>query len=461
MHRIHAGVQPASPKPCEQPRRVWNAAVGLLGMSLLTSCIGLSGDGLTDFDRFAGPEGRWVDIDASVMSHASADADPAQDVAAILAAGKELDWLVLVDHSSSTGSGADCPADAGFVELARCHAAHPNQGPDFELPGDARLEASGQIVVGSRLTPASFVGAEQPAGGHGLIDCLPGDPAAFATTMPIVDRPLDAVTGGTVLADCQDRGGLAVLAAPFGTTREAMVGTAWDWSNSAWDGIEVFAGPDWDDEDEAAWRLLACARLAGRDVFSVGGSNAHGPDPRGPVALSAIGSARTRVWVEGSDWVHVTDGLRSRRTVVHSADAELDVRVYGPTGAWLGMAGDDLSAGSGDELRVALRGKAPGPSRVRLDVVAPGACSSLPTAANPQAPTMQDERIVDFEVCPAGPCTFELRGLWEADADSLLVARFDGGNGPTKTMAVAAPMRVRLSRSLIDALPLAPPGGIP
>ena len=252
MRRIHAGVQPASPKPCEQVWLVCRAVAGSLVLSLMSGCIGFADDSLTDFDRFAGPQGHWVDVDASVMSYASADADPAQDVAAILAAGQNLDWLVLVDHSSSTGSGADCPTDAAFVELARCHAAHPNQGPDFELPADTRLEAGGQIVVGSRMTPASFVGAEQPAGGLGLVDCLPGDPAAFATTMPIIDRPLDAVTGGTMLADCRDRGGLAVLAAPFGTTREAMVGTAWDWSSPAWDGVEVFAGPVWDDEDEAA-----------------------------------------------------------------------------------------------------------------------------------------------------------------------------------------------------------------
>lgn len=462
MRATPAGRRPGQTMPTERAGTARAALVAAAGLAVLTGCSAMSEGNLTEFDRFAGPPGRWVDIDPSVMSHASADADAAQDVAAIRAAGAGLDWIVLVDHSTSTGSGAACAGDADFVALAHCHAEHPNQGPDFDLPGDARTEAAGQIVIGSRITLASFAGAEQPSGGHGMVDCLPSDPAAFATTLPVIDRPLDAVTGGTAIADCRTRGGLAVLASPFGTTREAMVGTAWDWSSDAFDGIEVFAGPVWDDEDEAAWRLLVCSRLAGRDVFALGGSNGHGPSPRGPVPVSPVGGVRTRVWVEGEDWAHVADGLRRRRTVLHSADADLDVRVYGTTGTLLGIAGDDVEAGSGDELRVALRGRAPGPGRVRLEAVVPGSCDGLPTPAEARPPGMRADLIADFAVCPGGPCRFELRGVWQAEADALLIARFAAADGPSPTMAAAAPLRVRLSRTLLDALPFAPsPGGLP
>lgn len=459
MRQCHTGPRAAGPRGWGIVR---SPVVGAaLAAALATGgCLGMTGDALTDFDRFDGPAGRAVQIDAAVLTNASFDADPAYGVPTVLAAAADLDWAVVLDHSTSVGSLALCDERAPFEELVRCMLANPNLGPDFGPPADLTA-ATGHLVFGSRMTLASVAGIERPAGGHGLVDCLPGADAALASTRPVIDRPLDAVTGGTATEDCRARGGLSVLAAPFGTAREPLVGSDWDWAIEGGDGLAVFAGPIWDAEDEAVLDLWWCGRLAGRRWFGVAASNDHGPAPRHPdVPVSPVGGVRTSIWVEGEDWADVLDGLETGRTVVHSADAALDVRVYGPTGRLIGIAGDDLAADTGDELRFAIRGHAPGPTSVLLEALGPGACDALPSASSARPPARRPELLTQFEVCPEGPCAFELRSVWEAEADVVVTARFAPPAVSTTTMAAAAPMSVRLAGSLLDFLPLST-GGMP
>jgi len=259
------------------------------------------------------PEGRWVAGDLHVhASGASNDTDGVsfpEDIAAV-ARARGLGFVVLTDHSNSTGS-MDC------ADVEDCI----NQGPEFPYISEAAALSDAEFVMvdGSEISPVESIGGIGGPVGH--TGCLP--PAGgFAFDGAFIDRPAGEVTGGEGLAQCTDIGGFAVVNHPF----SGVPWIKWDWTSDAMDGMEVWNGTArWDRADRKALVSWECMVSRGRNVVPIAGSDNHrvGVEPPGDLTNPPLGQPRTSVWLDGESlvdgiaWPAVLAALRSGRVVLH------------------------------------------------------------------------------------------------------------------------------------------------
>ena len=264
-------------------------------------------------------EGTWVAGDPhvhSVVGSNDAAANSTVESLATVARSQALDWLVITDHSNSAGS-MGCP------DVEDC----PNQGPEFPAGPAAALESTSDLVlaVGSELSPIETL--EEVGGPLGHVGCLPPT-GSFEFDGAFVDRPPGAVSGGEVLDQCQEVGGLAVLNHPFAPTAWIR----WDWSSQDHDAIEVWnGGLGWDDSDQRALWSWECSIAQGRSVVPLAASDVHdadvavGADPLSP----ALGSPRTSVLLapdEALSWSAVRTGLERGIVILHEHDSFVSLR---------------------------------------------------------------------------------------------------------------------------------------
>jgi len=259
-------------------------------------------------------EGKWLAGDLHVHSAVgSNDASPESTVEAIVdaAVAQELSWLVITDHSNSSGS-------MGCQDVEDC----PNSGPEFPASEAAVSLSSANLVlaVGSELSPIDTLdGAGAPVG-H--IGCLPPTDG-FSFTGAFEDRPPGAVDGLATVAQCRDISGLAVVNHPFAQASWLR----WDWSSKDFDGIEVWnAGLGWDPTDERALWAWECLISAGRSVIPIAASDSHdaGVSPGANPLSPALGEARTSVLIateESADWASLRQALGEGPVTLHDRDS--------------------------------------------------------------------------------------------------------------------------------------------
>lgn len=341
----------------------------------------------------AHPSGFWAPGDLHV--HASGASNDTRgmsrpaDIAAV-ARARGLQWLVLTDHSNSTGSDPTTRDE---------DPALYNRGPEFPYADEAaRLSEAGRFVMvdGNEVSPVwsldADAGAPEPRGHVGCIP--PGDLAGFrarADAVAFTDRPPGAVRGGDAVAAVHGLGAWAVVNHPYAFAAPHI---AYDWTARDYDAMEVWNGSaSFDAGDAASVRAWLCDLASGRAVTAVGGSDCHeaAVEYPGSATNPAIGAPTTSVWVTTLTWPAVFEGLRQGRAVVH--DAESFVALWAaPTMADRAvMPGDALMVTTGTEAVFELEGTASATSTVTLYRTAAGSCRDT------RAPRMS----VTPEVTPA------------------------------------------------------------
>lgn len=251
-----------------------------------------------------------------------------------------LDWVVLTDHSNSTGSD---------VTTTDEDPALFNMGPEFpywdrvaELTDDDFL-----FIDGNEISPV----AEGQSGPTGHVGCAPADLDAFDVDYVFTDRPRGTVTGGDVLEQAREAGCFATLNHPYGLAPW----TAYDWTSFDYDAVEVYNGTaGWDAGDVHALYGWACDLAAGRAPTLVGGSDNHRIEiePPGELLNPPLAQPTTWTWTDALSWPKVVGALRDGRVSVTDDGAPLEFDVYDGEGAWLGMMGDDVAASSTRYARI-------------------------------------------------------------------------------------------------------------
>jgi hypothetical protein len=316
------------------------------------------------------PHGRWIDGDLHVHSTgASNDTDKesfSKDIAEV-ARARGLDFVILTDHSNSTG-GMSFGDD---VEL------HPNLGPEFptrEVAASLSVPGVFLMVVGNEISPVASLTTIGSPRGH--IGCLPreGDPfAKVPASFAFVDRPPGAVTGGAGVAACHGIGGIAVVNHPYAI----MPWVAYDWTAQDYDAIEVFNGglaqDTWDLKGVRAWW---CDRSLGRNVAPVGASDCHRAhlNPPGTLTDPYLGVTRTLVFVRDFTADGLGAGLSAGHAVAHDDAARLDVWASAEGLDDVLLPGDRAKLARGKRVTFHASGRTDRGTHLQIVSVGPGEC---------------------------------------------------------------------------------------
>lgn len=154
------------------------------------------------------PPGAWyrgdVHVHATGASNDTGGDSFPKDIAA-MAQKRGLHFVVLTDHSNSTGSDPSTRDEDPKLF---------NKGPEFPYwEKAAALSVPGKflLISGNEISPVSK--DEKAPRGH--IGCLPQDLKTFDRSGAFVDRPKGDVTGGSALEQAKKRGCFSVLNHPY------------------------------------------------------------------------------------------------------------------------------------------------------------------------------------------------------------------------------------------------------
>ncbi len=236
---------------------------------------------------------------------------------------RDLDFLVLTDHSNSTGSDATTTEE---------DPALFNQGPEFPY-WETAAELSDDIflmVCGNEISPVQV----DEAGPTGHIGCIPKDLANFDTSVVFIDRPRGTVNGASALQQAKDAGCFSVLNHPYSTIAPWI---AFDWTSLDYDAIEVWNGTvgydPWDEQATAAW---ICDLLGGKQVTAIGGSDNHRiftPIP-GQGLDPALGYPTTAVYAQSLAWPDIMTALQEGNTMIFEGDSRIRIDGYNDNGCF-------------------------------------------------------------------------------------------------------------------------------
>lgn len=271
------------------------------------------------------PPGVWLKGDLHVHSSgASNDTDGMSWPSQIkhTATERGLDFLVLTDHSNSTGSDpSTTDEDPGLF----------NMGNEFTWWDSSALLSNVvfRMITGNEISPRQQEAFILNPTGH--IGCIPPDLSTFDTSVAFVDRPFGTVSGGDALNQAIDAGCYTVLFHPYA----AAPWIKYDWSAYGYDAIEVWNGTGgFDINDERSYAAWICDLLSGREITAIGGSDNHRisiPAPGGGTD-PALGFPFTWVFAQSTDWVDVIAGLRAGRTAVGEGGSALFLDAYDSEG---------------------------------------------------------------------------------------------------------------------------------
>lgn len=245
-----------------------------------------------------------------------------------------LDFVVLTDHSNSTGSDADTTYE---------DPALFNMGPEFTYWDSAVLlsDANFLMVCGNEISPRDL--GSEPTG-H--IGCIPANLSTFDQNYVFTDRPRGTVDGANTLMQAGEAGCYKILNHPYAFNRWI----AFDWTSFDYDAMEVWNGTiGYDDFDKNAHQAWICDLLAGRQVSIVGGSDNHRvntPEPS-QVLDPALGYPTTMVFAESLTWDNIIAGLQRGQTAVVEGESRLFINdytegkchAYGEDVAWIRLRG--------------------------------------------------------------------------------------------------------------------------
>ncbi len=287
------------------------------------------------------PPGAWYAGDLHVhASGASNDTDGIsfpEDIARI-ARERGLFFVVLTDHSNSTGSDPFTTDE---------DPALFNMGPEFpywDLAASLSEPGAFLMVDGNELSPR-----RPDTGPTGHVGCIPPVLDGFDLSGAFVDRPFGAVNGAETVAQANARDCFTVVNHPYGP----LPWTRYDWTSFQYDAMEVWnggAGIGFSPTERAAHDAWRCDLVAGRDVVPLGTSDVHRvfTEPPGFLGSPALGWPRTSVFSAAPDWPGLVAGLSAGHVVVHEGDS------------WLELDGYDaarLRAESGTVREIRLRGR--------------------------------------------------------------------------------------------------------
>ncbi len=228
-----------------------------------------------------------------------------------------LDFVVLTDHSNSTGSDPDTTYEDPSLF---------NQGPEFTHWDSTQIltdPLNFLMVTGNEISPRSP--DNNTATGH--IGCIPIDINTFDKDYVFTDRPMGTVNGANTLQQATAAGCFKVVNHPYSINRWI----SFDWSSFDYNAIEVWNGTiGYDNFDSYGYDAWICDLLAGRKVTPVGGSDAHRvytPEP-GQGLDPALGYPTTLVFAESLEWDNIMNGLLEGNVAIVEGESRLFIDDY-------------------------------------------------------------------------------------------------------------------------------------
>lgn len=270
------------------------------------------------------PPGQWYLGDFHVhASGASNDTDGNSSPQAIqqMARQRGLHFLVLTDHSNSTGSDVDTTYEDPVLF---------NKGSEFpywDLAGQLSITGEFLMIDGCEISPRSD-GDVLPTG-H--IGCIPQNLNTFDQSGAFTDRPMGAVSGASAIAQSNSRGGFSIVNHAY----SIAAWIAYDWTSYDYHALEVWNGTIgydfWDKQARRAWQ---CDLLSGKPTVAVGGSDAHrvATPPPGVLLDPAIGYPTTAVFATDLSWNAIMEGLRAGKTAIFEGESRLYIDTYNAEG---------------------------------------------------------------------------------------------------------------------------------
>lgn len=319
----------------------------------------------------------WLQADLHVHSVFSTDTDWSRpstlERLREVALARGLSFLLITDHSNSTGSEPHCrdhPEPNDCVEQPHLH----NLGSEFPAFVTARSLSDDriEIVQGNEASPVDL-DTLRP---RGHVNVMPRDPETFDTTWIIEDRPSAAVAGGWAIAAAQQHAAFVILNHPY-SPGGATPWIEYDWTSFGYDAIEVYnASAGFDEGDQAGFEALLCDWSQGRHVAAVGASDNHRwwIEHPGDLLNPALGAARTSLLVDGVRWGALVEAFGRRHTVAHDPESFLEFRVTLADGTRL-LPGDVHPLAAATAVEVAVGGWSEPGGAIVLAAVADGACS--------------------------------------------------------------------------------------
>ncbi len=327
--------------------------------------------------------GRWFVGDFHVhASGASNDTGGESSPEALKAKALELglDFLVLTDHSNSTGSDASTTDE---------DPALFNLGPEFPFWEKAAELSDAEFLVidGNEMSPTDD-GLGYRSRGH--IGCYPRDLQTFDPNVAFIDRPRGVISGADTIEQAREAGCFVTVNHPMGPTSWV----AFDWTSRDYDALEVYnGGAGWDFYDDQTLKTYMCDLALGKDVKLLAGSDNHrvGIEYPGSVTNPPLGFPQVRVWAESLSWPKIVAALDAGHVSVSDNNVAFEFDVYSGDGTWLGFGGDSIDANAAAWLRV--RGSSQGangkPRVLRIVEIPAGSCVDTRSADIAPAPEPQ------------------------------------------------------------------------
>jgi hypothetical protein len=334
-------------------------------------------------------EGRWYGGDFHVHSAGASndvsDQSTPQRIREV-AIERGLAFLVLTDHSNSTGS--DTTTTDEDPDLF-------NLGPEF-THWDLAAELSDEsflMIDGNELSPI----AEEPSRPTGHIGCYPKDRESFDPDIAFVDRPRGTVDGAQSIEQALDAGCYVTVNHPYGPTW-----IAYDWTSRDYNALEIWNGAaGFDFYDEFGMQAWTCDLALGRRVVGLGGSDNHHIEtaPPGTLLDAALGYPTTWVWAESLSWNRIIAAVELGRVSISDTGSPLDLDVYDAAGGWLAMNGGEFAVTQGRWLRArGTAGETPASRVLRIARVEGGSCEDLRVPHEMNTPRITVDLLYDEEV---------------------------------------------------------------
>ncbi len=273
---------------------------------------------LPDFE--ADPPGQWYKGDFHVHATGASNdtgGDSFPEAIKAKALSFDLDFLVLTDHSNSTGSDTDTTYE---------NPALFNLGPEFPLWDKcAALTIPNEFLMidGNEISPRH----ETDLIPTGHIGCIPINLENFNTDSPFIDRPMSTIDGANTIQQARDRDCFVVLNHAY----SPFPWIAFDWTSFDYDAIEVWNGTlgydSWDQRTRNAW---ICDLLNGKEVAAVGGSDNHRVNEEAPGSGldPALAHPATFVFASSLAWQNIIDGLDQGMTMISEGESRLLINGY-------------------------------------------------------------------------------------------------------------------------------------
>lgn len=337
--------------------------------------------------------GRWYGGDFHVhATGASNDAGAESTPERIkeVAIERGLDFVVLTDHSNSTGSDTTTRDEDPTLF---------NMGPEFPYWDKAAelSDASFLMIDGNEISPVDDPAVDPT--GH--IGCYPRELANFNPDIAFRDRPRGEVPSSEIIPQARAAGCFVTVNHPF----VASWWMAFDWTTRDYDALEVFnGGAGWDKFDYEGVLGWACDVSLGRRVTALGGSDCHRVDTPEPGTLGdpPLGWPTTYVWSGTLEWPGLVRSLDRGRVSVSDTGIPLDLDAYDASRRWLGFQGDDVYAAQVAWMRIrgGLRNSEGESRQLRLLRVAKGDCNDTREPFVIRAPEPNLEVLFEMEIAP-------------------------------------------------------------